>query len=251
MLFLAGLKQRPAYSLYKLTWGVLDWIFPPRCGGCGKFAERWCPQCQAGIERLPIPVCQVCGLPISQAGVCGSCQATPPEYRGLRSVCAYNGPARSAVIRLKYSRDLGLGEALAHHLEELYNHLSWSIDLVTCVPLSRGRLKDRGYNQAAMLARPLALAIQRPFVPVLLRKTRESPTQVGLSASQRRKNVEGAFEAGDQRVFSGRKVLVIDDVTTTGSTMNACARALIQAGAAEVYGLTFARAGLHDPIIHP
>jgi predicted amidophosphoribosyltransferase len=96
-----------------------------------------------------------------------------------------------------------------------------------------------------MIARPLAMTIPAPFLPVLLRKTREAPTQVGLSANDRRKNVDGAFEAGGAPL-TAKRILVIDDVTTTGSTMNACARALLDAGAASVYGLTFARAGLHD-----
>jgi ComF family protein len=155
------------------------------------------------------------------------------------------------LLRLKYSKDIGLSEMLARHLIQLKNGLPWQIDVVTCVPLSRGRFKNREYNQAAMLARPLALAIHRPFAPLLLRKTREAPTQVGLSAGERWKNVEGAFAAGDKAILSARVILVVDDVTTTGSTMNACARVLTEAGAAAVYGLTFARAGLHDPIANP
>ena len=247
---LAGLRQRPAYSLYRLLWGALDWVFPPQCGGCGKLAERWCKDCQGNVMHITEPVCQVCGSPLPQAGICQTCQSDPPNYRSLRSFCAYSGPARKAVLKLKYARDIGLGEALARPLDLFLQSLAWPIDLVTCVPLSKGRIKDRGYNQSAMLARPLALAIQRPFVPLLLQKTREAPTQVGLSADARRKNVADAFSAGGHKGLAGRKVLVIDDVTTTGSTMNACARALIQAGADSVYGLTFARAGLHDHNTH-
>ena len=247
---LAGLRQRPAYSLYQLLWGALDWVFPPNCGGCAKFAERWCQDCQAALVRLPETVCLFCGTPLPASGTCADCQTTLPEYRGLRSVCAYSGPARRAVIRLKYSKDIGLGEALSRHLVQLFLSSHWQIDRVTCVPLSRGRLKYRGYNQSAMLARPLAMAIQRPITPLLLRKTREAPTQVGLSANERCKNVDGAFAAGEKTILTGRTILVVDDVTTTGSTMNACARALKEAGAAAVYGLTFARAGLHDPIGH-
>jgi ComF family protein len=140
-----------------------------------------------------------------------------------------------------------LGEALAIQLSDFLQTLNWPVDMVTCVPLSRDRLRQRGYNQSAMIARPLAMSIAKPFLPVLLRKTREAPTQVGLSANDRRKNVDGAFEAGGTLLIA-KQVLVIDDVTTTGSTMNACARALLDAGAASVYGLTFARAGLHDHI---
>jgi ComF family protein len=128
---------------------------------------------------------------------------------------------------------------------ELMNTLPWSIDLVTCVPLSKTRMKQRGFNQAAMLARPLALGLHVPFQPLLLRKTREVPSQVGLSSQDRRRNVEDAFESG-RTIHSSKRILVIDDVFTTGSTMNACARALFDAGAQQIYGLTFARAGLSD-----
>jgi ComF family protein len=191
-------------------------------------------------------ICPICGIPQSGVVLCKDCSAQPPAYQELRSFGYYSGPLRKAIIRLKYSRDLGLGEALAEHLSSIFKEMTWQIDLVTSVPLSKGRLKKRGYNQAAILARPVALSIHKRFQPVLLRKTREAPTQVGLSAHERRKNVDGAFVAGGMEPGS-RRILVIDDVTTTGSTMNACARALIDAGAESVYGLTLARAGLHDP----
>jgi competence protein ComFC len=242
-----------SYRLYHFLWNALDWIFPPRCGGCSQFAQRWCPVCQGNVERILDPVCTICGSPYSPTvhsaatSICAECSHTPPAFTALRSFCGYTGPARRAIIRLKYSRDIGLGEALANQLAEYLQTLNWSIDLVTCVPLSRGRLRQRGYNQSAMIARPLAMSIPKPFLPVLLRKTREAPTQVGLSANDRRKNVDGAFETGGASL-SAKRVLVIDDVTTTGSTMNACARALLDAGAASIYGLTFARAGLHDHV---
>lgn len=247
----AGLHQRPAYFLYHLLWNTLDWVFPPHCGGCGKLAERWCGDCQARVERLGLRVCQRCGIPLDDGRVvCPNCETDPPLYQGLRSCVKYSGPARNAVIRLKYSRDIGLGDALAGELIRQFDALKWGVELVTCVPLSRGRLRERGYNQSAALARPVAMAFGLPFQPVLLRKTREAPSQVGLSASDRRKNVDGAFVA-EQEHIAARKVLVIDDVTTTGSTIHACARALVDAGASTVYGLTFARAGLHDHNVVP
>jgi len=239
--------ERQSFKLYHWLWSALDWIFPPRCGGCDRFAERWCEQCQNEVVRIQSAICPLCGAPAATAQTCQTCVANPPHFQALRSFCVYSGPARRAVIRLKYSRDIGLGEALAVQLVDYFSSLHWSVDLVTCVPLSHLRLRQRGYNQAAMIARPLAMAIEHPFLPVLLRKTREAPTQVGLSANDRRRNVDGAFEASGA-LLTGKRVLVIDDVSTTGSTLNACARALLDAGAASVYGLTYARAGLHDPI---
>jgi competence protein ComFC len=247
---LAGLKQRPAYFLYKLFWNALDWVFPPSCGGCGLLGERWCDTCRSSVGRLDDPLCSRCGQKIilSQSGqddTCMECQAVQPEYTALRSVCDYSGAARKAVIRLKFGRDIGLGEALSNEMIQTALRLNWPIDLVTCVPLSQRRRRERGYNQAAMLARPLAFALQRPFRPQALFKTHEAPSQVGLSARERHTNVIGVFKANESMATS-RNILVVDDVTTTGSTMNACARALLDAGAQKVFGLTFARAGLAD-----
>lgn len=246
---LAGSRQSPAFILYHLLWNALDWVFPPHCGGCNRLAERWCPTCQAQSRPLGSQVCLRCGIPIENSEICPDCQVSPPIYQRMRSLTRYSGPARNAVIRLKYSRDIGLGEALAKGMAEQLADLSWPVDIITCVPLSGGRLRQRGYNQAAMLARPLSYASGKPFRPILLRKTREAPSQVGLSASERRKNVDGAFEASE--AIAAKNVLVVDDVTTTGSTINACARALLDAGANAVYGLTFARAGLHDHTVVP
>jgi ComF family protein len=177
--------------------------------------------------------------------LCQDCVAVPPAFTALRSTCIYRSGARKAVLRLKYGRDIGLGEALAAQMAAQISNLQWPVELVTCVPLSAGRRSQRGYNQAAALARPLALGMNLPFRPLLLRKKREVPSQVGLSFEERRLNVQDAFETGGS-IQIGKNVLVVDDVTTTGSTMNACARALIDAGAQRVYGLTFARAGLSD-----
>lgn len=246
---LAGLKQRPAYFLYRFLWNALDWVFPPRCAGCDRFGERWCSTCASTLIPLPQPVCMRCGMPIPTVPgamkICGECEQLPPAYAALRSVCLYKDHARKAVHKLKYGRDIGIGDSLSVHMIALVQELVWPIQLVTCVPLSRIRRRERGYNQAAALARPVALGLHLPFLPLLLRKKREIPSQVGLSHTERRRNVEDAFETGGTEQI-GKNILLVDDVTTTGSTMNACARALMDAGARQVFGLTFARAGLSD-----
>jgi competence protein ComFC len=245
---LAGLRKRPAYLLYHFLWNSLDWVFPPHCAGCGKMGLRWCDDCRASLAVLSPPLCARCGAPLQQSSAvdtCPECTSNPQPLSSLRSVCVYTGKARQALHRLKYGRDIGLGEALAHQMLDLFQNLDWEVDLVTCVPLSRARLRERGYNQAAMLARPIALGLVLPFQPLLLRKTREVPSQVGLSAHDRRRNVQDAFETGGL-IPQAKSMLIIDDVTTTGSTLNACARTLIDAGVQQVFGLTFARAGLHD-----
>jgi len=245
---LAG-QERPAYFLYRSLWYALDWLFPPTCGGCNRPGLRWCKPCQERLARITGPICSRCGEPQTELRfanpsadlLCVDCRSHPPEYQAIRSYAVFHGPLREALHRLKYQRDIGIGEALSKHLIELYNDLKWQIDLVSPIPLSPKRARERGYNQSGLLARPLAYAVQKPYQPGALLRPRETRTQVGLSAIERKQNVEGAFTANADKV-KGKVVLVIDDVMTTGSTISACAQALRKAGASAVYGLTLARA---------
>ena len=164
-----------------------------------------------------------------------------PPYRMLRSWLAFDSPAREALHKLKYRRDLGLGDALAAQLSEYVFSLEWPVELLVPVPLGRKRLNERGYNQVGLIARPLALALGWEYAPSALVRTRETRSQVGLTAAERRENVRQAFRADAKRV-GDRAVLVMDDVATTGSTLAACAEALLASGAREVYALTVARA---------
>jgi competence protein ComFC len=143
--------------------------------------------------------------------------------------------------RLKYRRDIGLGEALTPQLSLFVARMHWPIDLVLAVPLGRKRLKDRGYNQAALIAWPLAMAIGAEYGRGRLRRLRETVSQVGLTRLERRENVQGAFEANRRGVWR-RCVLLIDDVATTGSTLSSCAEALYASGARDVFAVTVARA---------
>ncbi len=233
--------SRWRYHAYQLIWHMVDWVFPPVCAGCDQTGERWCSACQTNSDVLTGNLCPICGLPQATAQVCAECANTPPPYRALRSWGKYGGPLRNAIVRLKYKSDMGMGEVLSKHLIKLYNDVKWEVDLVTAVPLSANRQKQRGYNQAGLLARPLAYAISKPYTPNILLRTRDTPSQVHLTAQQRRTNLLNAFSASAP-IVHGKVVLVIDDVTTTGSTISACAQALSQAGAAEVYGITLARA---------
>lgn len=136
-----------------------------------------------------------------------------------------------------------MGEMLARHLIDLAASLPWQIDLVTPVPQGLDRKAERGYNQAALLAWPVALAFGWQYRPRALKKIRATRTQVGLSREQRWENVSNAFWA-DPRMVQGKQILVIDDVTTSGATLDCCAASLIKAGAGAVFGLTLARAGI-------
>jgi len=233
--------QRPAYLFYQWVWTGLDWLLPPRCGGCGKLGNRWCFDCQREIVTIDPPFCERCGDSQKANGICARCVAAPPGYTALRSWASFNGPLRNAIHRLKYGRDVALGEVLARPMINYLKQTGWKVDIVVPVPMSLSRRAERGYNQAALLARPIALSFGLEYRSRALRKTRETRSQVGLSLGERQANVRGAFEA-DRRVVSGKQILVVDDVTTSGATLNACARALRVAGAREIYCLTLARA---------
>ncbi len=222
-------------------WNSLDWLFPPRCGGCGKNGSRWCSECQQATRRVLPPVCSRCGQPQAREGLCPKCRRSAPHFQALRSWGLFEGPLRNALHRLKYRRDIALGEALARHLIEMLEGLAWEIDMVVPVPLGLARQAERGYNQAALLAKPLALGCNLDYNPGSLLKIRNTPSQVGLSFDQRWANVAGSFEAIPNQV-AGKNLLVVDDVATSGATLNACAVALLAAGASQVYALTLARA---------
>jgi len=167
----------------------------------------------------------------------------------LRSWAAFDTPVRQALHKLKYRRDMGLGEALSVPLSSFAVSLKWPLEVVVPIPLGRRRMQERGYNQTDLIAHPLSLALGLDYRPGALKRKRETASQVGLSAVERRDNMQDAFFA-DPRFIRGRVVLVVDDVATTGSTLSSCSESLYQSGAADVFALTVARAlphhGLHQ-----
>jgi ComF family protein len=228
----------------------VDWIYPPVCGGgCQTFGERWCEACQQKVEKFSQNVCPKCGSYEPHGYLCARCQVSQPPITELRSWGKYGGPLRQAIHRLKYQKEIGLGDALAVHLIDLINHYQWPVEIITSVPLSTNRLRERGYNQSSLLARPVSLATKVPFQPNAISRARETISQVGLSARQRHENVRDAFVANSNLV-KGKVVLILDDVTTTGATLHNCSSALMHAGAKMVYGLTLARAVLDDDALY-
>jgi len=161
-------------------------------------------------------------------------------YSAIRSWAYFADPLQSAIHQLKYRRDRGLGEVLALPLIELYKRYQWVVDLIIPVPLDRARQIERGYNQSALLAKPISWSTGIAYSERSLNRIKATRQQVGLSISEREMNVGGAFKA-DRKEVAGKSVLVVDDVVTTGSTIQACALALIGAGATQVFGLTLAR----------
>lgn len=230
---------------------LLDLVYPRVCPGCGRPATgalTICWECRAGLEWIGRPFCRVCGDPaegmIEQAYTCGSCVHARPAFDGARSAARHRGALRDALHAFKYRGALGLADDLAGLLEGClsahYGGMRW--DAVLCVPLAGKRQRERTYNQAALLASRLSRRMGTPLLRGALRRTRETQTQIHLTARQRRLNVRGAFGPGRTADWvEGRRVLLVDDVMTTGATVNECARVLKSAGAMRVHVVTVAR----------
>lgn len=229
------------YRFYRVIWVVIDWIFPPHCASCRKSGFRWCDDCRDKTSRVSFRECVFCGRHLSDNYRCTDCTDLNGKLDQVYIWGNHEGPLRKALHKLKYGRDIGLGDELSKCLIDLVTDNEIQCELVVPVPLSAQRKRERGYNQAALLARPLALAFGLPYLPRALKRTRETQTQVGLSIAQRRENVEGAFFA-DSSLVAGKSVILVDDVMTTGATMNEAGKALKQAGANWVVGLTLAKA---------
>ncbi|WP_375460980.1 ComF family protein [uncultured Enterovirga sp.] len=225
-------------------------VYPPSCVGCGQATgepHTLCGRCWAGIRFIERPFCERLGTPfavdLGMSLVSPAAMADPPVYGRARAVARYDETARTLVHRLKYSDRLDLAQALGSMMARTGAELAAECDVVVPVPLHRWRLWWRRYNQAMELARHVARLNGRPVEPELLARVKRTAPQVGLSRSQRGDNLQGAFrvpEAARPRL-KGRRVLLVDDVLTTGATANAAARALLRGGAAAVDMLTFAR----------
>jgi len=241
-------KNSLAYNLYQTIWVGLDLLFPPVCGGCNKIGSRWCLDCQHKVHILDGILCDICGLPQAEAGVCKTCLADRPHFRALRAWSVFDDPVRTALHKLKYRRDISMGDTIASHMSRFVKDLNWPIDMVLPIPLGRQRLKERGYNQVGMIAKPLAMLLDIDYAPSQLKRSKETRSQVGLTSVERRENVHAVFKAGKGVV--GKNILVMDDVSTTGATLSSSAEALFSSGAKDVYALTVARALPHHGLRH-
>jgi ComF family protein len=215
-------------------------LFPPRCGGCCAAGNLWCDACRASVKPVEPPWCEKCGEPNISTRLCSKCQAQPLQIEQIRSVALFLGPLRQGIHRFKYEKLSSLADPFGALLADYWHTAQLTADWLIPVPLHPSRERDRGYNQSNLLAQRLAAQVGIPVISKGLRRTRVTAVQMELNAAQRKDNVSGAFACADQRV-QGARVIIIDDVCTTGATLEACAEALLKTGAASVMGLTLAR----------
>lgn len=227
-----------------------DLVYPPVCLGCGILVGSHgglCPECWRRLSAIDKPYCATLGKPLpydaGEEAVSPEAIADPPPFQCARAAVVYTDLARILVHRLKYNDRTDLALAMSRWMKRAGGELVEASDLLVSIPLHRRRLVARRYNQAAELARALAGQTGLPYLPAALVRKRPTRSQVGLSKAARLDNVRGAFVVPDRSVVSlaGRRVLLVDDVYTTGATIKAATRTLLQSGVEAVSVLTFAR----------
>ena len=238
-------------------WGgaLASVLIPAPCGVCGELLESGqripiCARCVAQFQPIGWHLCEHCGRPILSDFaaeisplLCHMCRRGLYEFDFARSFAPYGTVASRAILMLKYEQVIPLGAWFAHKLAELVraNPAGYAADVVVPVPLHAARFRERGYNQAELIARPLARLLGLPFRSYLLVRTKPRPDKLKLSTRERWTTVRGAYATREGTQVDKLRVLLVDDVFTTGATLDACSRALRKAGAVRVAGLTVAR----------
>ncbi|MCP4681941.1 MAG: ComF family protein [Desulfobacterales bacterium] len=237
---------------------LIDIIYPPRCPICNEFllenihesgAVSICRTCASDFREIISPLCPVCGVPFThdmeEDHLCGECLEKRPLYETLRAPYYYEGAIMEAIHRFKYGEIRYLADYLGPLLAEFAENRVNRPDsfLIIPVPLHPKRLRERGFNQSLLLARHVSGQLKTELDFLSLRRVRYTQPQTTLAKDARRKNVKGAFQLKDPGLVKGRKVLLVDDVATTGNTLNECTRVLERAGCKKVFCLALARTG--------
>ncbi|MGN0797085.1 MAG: ComF family protein [Christensenellales bacterium] len=233
-------------TLVKLIRNIRQAIFVDKynCINCGKELANpnrygLCDECKSKIEFLYEDVCHKCGRrEKSEADYCLTCQAHERHFLRNRSVCVYDGIAKSLIHRYKFGGKKYYCSYFANMLVDKYLDEGYDCDVVTSVPISKERARKRGYNQSQIVAKRLAEALKLPYVGECIVKSKDNIEQAKLSGKEREENVLGVYKVIDKTAVKGKRVLVVDDVLTTGATMSEVARVLYKAGAQKVEGLT-------------
>jgi ComF family protein len=228
-------------QLIKLKGAALNLLFPQFCVGCRKEGNLICDSCRASMLSIEFPVCPRCGKPQPDGAFCRSCVNWQASIEGIRAPFQFEGVVREAVHQFKYRNLRTLALPLANLMSEYLIEHPVPGEVIVPVPLHHQRLRERGYNQSALLARELGKIVNLPVnEEVLIRIKATTPQAKTASVEERRSNVIGAFACRGNSL-TGKSVLLIDDVSTSGATLNACALALKTTGAISVWGLTLAR----------
>jgi ComF family protein len=244
-------NRDPQFTMMRWLRLVLDAVFPADCEACGApltAGERSCvcAQCRGAMRPVPEPACTSCGAPLASTDSCSSCLRHPPAFTTARAAALYLpsatglNPLASAIQALKYRGRRHVADALGALLAERYPYPADAV--LVPIPLHLTRLRARGFNQAALLAQALGRRRGLAVAPRLLARTRPTPAQAGLTASARRRNLHDAFAVRPREDVPDRPIVLVDDVLTTGATADACARALLAAGAERVAVYTVGRA---------
>lgn len=220
-------------------------LYPAKCPSCGNSPDVFsyspiCSSCWSGIKKYTGPSCSVCALPLSSeyGRVCGQCLKKPPPFSRVITYGLYEGIMREAISQLKFCGLRRLSSPLASLLTGFDLP---AVDGVVPVPLTIKRLRERGFNQSLLIARIISKKIGVPLLMDILVKKKETPPQIGLSAKERLLNLKNAFEVKGN--IKSLRLLLVDDVMTTGATLTECSKQLMKSGAEEIIVLTLARAG--------
>lgn len=232
-----------------------DTLFPPRCPACSEPVAQQgalCGECWREMQFITDPRCHRCGLPfeygMGQELLCGRCMESPPAFTRALSVFRYDDTSRKQVLAFKFHDRTQLAPVFGQWLARAGNEFAPLTDVILPVPLHYRRLLQRRYNQAALLSYALGKQVKLPVLPDVLLRKKPTSSQSGLSRKGREDNLRGAFTVpkAKRAQIKGKSVLLVDDVMTTGATLNACARVLHDAGVKDVYGLTLARTVLGE-----
>lgn len=233
-----------------VTGRLVDAVLPPRCLKCGTLVDALgslCPACWPQLRFLAPPCCACCGYPfdydLGDGALCAACVAQPPRYARARAVLAYDDGSRDLILAFKHADRTDLAPPFARWMARSGADLLAGADLIVPVPLHWRRLLFRRYNQAGLLARALGQAAALPVMPDLIQRRRATQKQGHLSRAARRRNVQGAFTISESRrpLVDGKRVLLVDDVITSGATIDGCSKVLLAAGARSVDVLALAQ----------
>lgn len=223
---------------------LLDLVYPPQCPGCARVGELFCEKCRSAVQAYPPAACPRCGRIQASKSLCAECTAEQARIDAIYPATIYTHPMREAIQSYKYNNVQYLAGPLAQWLVAAWHSHGLAADLIVPVPLHTRREAERGYNQAVLLARELSRCVGVPTAPRELVRTVFTRPQVGLTRAERQRNIAGAFQCTDE--IPGLRIVLVDDVCTTGATLESCAVALKASGAASVVGLTVARPGWSD-----